>query len=92
MWDIKEPTPMFEKSPGRRPQWCGQPLLTGSRNLVPRAFPHPFFKGKALGTRLGLIVGLGRDGALSGTYESHNAHSVWAGLSPEKLLNLKTKN
>ena len=21
-------------------------------NLVPRAFPHPFFKGKALGTRL----------------------------------------
>jgi len=21
-------------------------------NLIPRAFPHPFFKGKALGTRL----------------------------------------
>ena len=29
MWDIKEPTPMFEKSRVRRPQWCGQPLLTG---------------------------------------------------------------
>ena len=24
----------------------------GEGNLVPRAFPHPFFKGKALGTRL----------------------------------------
>ena len=26
MWDAKEPTPMFEKSRGRRPRWCGQPL------------------------------------------------------------------
>ena len=28
-------------------------------NLVPRAFPHPFFKGKALGTRLLCTVALG---------------------------------
>ena len=26
MWDAKEPTPMFEKSRGRRPRWCSQPL------------------------------------------------------------------
>ena len=26
MWDVKEPTPLFEKSSGRRPRWCGQPL------------------------------------------------------------------
>ena len=25
--DVKEPPPMFKKSGGRRPQWCGQPLL-----------------------------------------------------------------
>ena len=28
MWDVKEPTPLFEKSirRGRRPRWCDQPL------------------------------------------------------------------
>ena len=26
LWDIKERTPLFEKSRGRRPWWCGQPL------------------------------------------------------------------
>ena len=31
-------------------------------NLVPRAFPHPFFKGKALGTRLLCTVALGGGG------------------------------
>ena len=25
LWDVKEPTPLFEKSRGRRPRWCGQP-------------------------------------------------------------------
>ena len=25
LWDVKEPTPLFEKSRGRRPQCCGQP-------------------------------------------------------------------
>ena len=25
LWDIKERTPLFEKSRGRRPRWCGQP-------------------------------------------------------------------
>ena len=25
MWDVKEPTPPFEKSRGHRPRWCGQP-------------------------------------------------------------------
>ena len=25
LWDIKEPTPLFEKSRGRRPRCCGQP-------------------------------------------------------------------
>ena len=27
LWDVKEPGPLFEKSRGRRPRWCGQPLL-----------------------------------------------------------------
>ena len=27
LWDIKEPTPLFEKSRGRRPRWRGQPFL-----------------------------------------------------------------
>jgi len=45
MWDIKEPTLLFEKSRGLRPWWCGQPLR---------------------------VVGLGRDGTLHGTYESHS--------------------
>ena len=26
MWDVKEPRPLFEKSRGRRPRWCGQTL------------------------------------------------------------------
>ena len=26
MWDVQEPTSLFEKSRGRRPWWCGQPL------------------------------------------------------------------
>ena len=26
LWDVKEPTLLFEKSRGRRPRWCGQPL------------------------------------------------------------------
>ena len=26
MWDVKEPTQLFEKSRGRRPPWCGQRL------------------------------------------------------------------
>ena len=26
LWDVKEPTPLFEKSRGRRRRWCGQPL------------------------------------------------------------------
>ena len=26
LWDVKEPTPLFEKSSGRRPRWCVQPL------------------------------------------------------------------
>ena len=26
-WDVKEPTPLFEKSRGRRPRWRGQPFL-----------------------------------------------------------------
>ena len=26
LWDVKEPTPLFEKSGGRGPWWCGQPL------------------------------------------------------------------
>ena len=26
MWDVKEPTQLFEKSRGRRPRWCGQSL------------------------------------------------------------------
>ena len=26
LWDVKEPTSLFEKSRGRRPQWSGQPL------------------------------------------------------------------
>ena len=26
LWDVKEHTPLFEKSRGRRPQWCVQPL------------------------------------------------------------------
>ena len=25
LWDVKEPTPLFEKSKGCRPRWCGQP-------------------------------------------------------------------
>ena len=25
LWDVKEPTPLFEKSRGRRPRCCGQP-------------------------------------------------------------------
>ena len=28
LWDVKEPTPLFEKSRGRRPRWCGQPFLS----------------------------------------------------------------
>ena len=30
MWDVKEPTPLFEKSWGRRPRCCGQPSLIKS--------------------------------------------------------------
>ena len=26
LWDVKELTSLFEKSKGRRPRWCGQPL------------------------------------------------------------------
>ena len=26
LWDVKEPTLLFEKSSGRRPRWCGQRL------------------------------------------------------------------
>ena len=26
LWDVKEPTSLFEKSRGRRPQWSGQPV------------------------------------------------------------------
>ena len=26
LWDVKEPTLLFEKSKGQRPRWCGQPL------------------------------------------------------------------
>jgi len=26
LWDVKEPTSLFEKSRGRRPHWSGQPL------------------------------------------------------------------
>ena len=26
LWDVKEPTLLFEKSRGRRPRWCGQLL------------------------------------------------------------------
>ena len=26
LWDVKEPTSLFEKSRGRIPRWCGQPL------------------------------------------------------------------
>ena len=25
LWDVKEPTPLFKKSRGCRPWWCGQP-------------------------------------------------------------------
>ena len=27
LWNVKKPTPLFEKSRGRRPRWCSQPLL-----------------------------------------------------------------
>ena len=27
LWDAKEPTPLFEKSRGLIPRWCGQPFL-----------------------------------------------------------------
>ena len=27
LWDVKEPTSLFEKSRVRRPRWCSQPLL-----------------------------------------------------------------
>ena len=30
LWDVKERTPLFEKSSGRRPRWCGQPSLITS--------------------------------------------------------------
>ena len=30
LWDVKEPTPLFEKCRGRRPQCCGQPSLITS--------------------------------------------------------------
>ena len=30
LWDVKEPTPLFEKSRGRRPRCCGQPSLITS--------------------------------------------------------------
>ena len=34
--DVKEPTPLFEKSRGRRPRWCGQPLgLLGYKSHYP---------------------------------------------------------
>ena len=36
LWDIKEPTPLFEKSRGRRPRWCGQPFLHGLVGLSVR--------------------------------------------------------
>ena len=26
LWDVKEPTSLFKKSRGRRPQWCDKPL------------------------------------------------------------------
>ena len=26
LWDVKEPTSLFKKSRGRKPQWCGKPL------------------------------------------------------------------
>ena len=26
LWGVKDPTSLFEKSTGRRPRWCGQPL------------------------------------------------------------------
>ena len=33
LWDVKEPTPLFDKSRGHRPWWCGQPLLGWVGNL-----------------------------------------------------------
>ena len=37
MWDVKEPTPMFEKSKGRRPQCCGPTSLDGLWDWVEMA-------------------------------------------------------
>ena len=43
LWDAKGPTPLFVKSRGRRPRWCGQLLLVGwvickdTRKLEPRS-------------------------------------------------------
>ena len=28
LWEVKEPTPLFEKNRGRRPRWCSQPSHT----------------------------------------------------------------
>ena len=59
MWDVKEPTPMFEMSRGPWPpvvwDWVGMAPCMGVMSPV-------------------------------------GAHSLWAGLCPEKLVKLKTKN
>ena len=46
LWDVKEPTSLFEKSRGRRPRWCGQPLRVvglgrdGTSHLTRVPFVH----------------------------------------------------
>ena len=46
MWDVKELTPLFEKSRGRRPRWCGQPLrVVGLGSDQPRPQGKPWGRG-----------------------------------------------
>ena len=58
MWDVKEPIPMFEKSRGCSPRWCGQPLRV-------------------------VVLGTGMAPCM-GPMSPVRAHSLWAGLCPEK--------
>ena len=59
LWDVKQPTSLFEKSRGHRPG--------GVANLY------------GLWDWVGMAPRMGP--------ESVRAHSLWAGLCPEKLLN-----
>ena len=55
IWDVREPTPMFEKSRGRRARWCGPTSLDGLWDWVgmaPCMGPISPFRAHSLWTGL----------------------------------------